>query len=178
MLMNVAQKLLAAVLTFVAIAPSACFAVDTNPQDCADAFDAIGQDVTALVLPAHPTPSTDIRLCVRWFVYSDEIDVARSGSHVTVLVVDNGFSWSPNPTIYLGENLGQLPEGNYSIDVGIQDVFHSPPDPPGVLAQGLQISVSPDGGAQPVSAPTLSTMALAALGALLVSLVAWRQRTA
>jgi len=176
--MNVAQNFLAAALTAVVIAPSACFAVDTNPEDCTSAFEAIGSDTNALVLPAHPTPSSNLRLCVRWFVYSDEIDVARNGSHITVLVIDNGFSWSPNPTIYLGENLGQLPEGNYSIDVGLQDVFHLPPDPPGVLAQGLEVSVSPDGGAQPVSAPTLSKASLAALGALLVSLVAWRRRTA
>jgi len=162
------------------LVPATSFAVDMNPQDCVEAFGppSGGELVTVLILPQNPTSASDLRLCVQWFVYSNDIDVTRVGTHLSAIVVDSGLDWGPNPVIVLGENLGRLAPGNYTLDVGLQDVFHPLPGPPRPLASGIEFSVSPEGaGAQPISIPALSTPALFVLGLLLIGIAVVRRQT-
>ena len=155
--------------------------VVTNPPDCIAAFQRLPSgdaSTNVLILPAHPTAADTLTICTRDYVYSDEADITRDGTHIVVVVIDNGWSWSPNPQIVLGNSLGRLPAGSYTLDAGIQEVFNPPPSPPRAIASGLQFSIAPagTGGTGVVATPTLSTLALAALGLLLVGATFVRRR--
>lgn len=120
----------------------------------------------ALILPRNPTSSDVITVCTLDWVYPDHVSSANAGQRLTVTVFDNGFSWSPNPPIVIGETIGKLPAGAYALDAYVDASWSPrPPNYPYAIATNVAFVVA--GGVAPaVSAPALGS------GSILVAMVA------
>lgn len=112
----------------VLVSGTAAHAVETNTRACLDAFGFHDFDDTyphpgeaaAVAIPAHPTESDFATVCTVDYVYSDEVDITRDGTHLSVIVIDNGFSGPQNPDIVISEAIGRLPAGDCVPDAGVQ----------------------------------------------------------
>jgi hypothetical protein len=134
----------------------------------------------AIVLPQNPTPDDVITVCTLDGVYPDSVSVTRTGggNRITVTVLDNGFSWGPNPPIVIGETIGTLPSGVYALDAYVDASWSPrPPGYPYPIATNVAFTVA-GGGAPAVSAPTLGFGSmLIAMGALgIASLLGMRRK--
>jgi hypothetical protein len=84
-------------------------------------------------------------------------------------VFDSGFSWSPNPPIVIGETIGRLPAGMYSLDAYVSaDLLPLPSYYPYAIATDVPFIVT--GAVAAVAAPALSSawmlFAIVALGSI------------
>jgi len=145
-------------LPWLFAAATTAAAGDADPATCEDAFGLNGgyenPPITpqpATVIPVHATSNDVLTVCTFGFIYADRIAISISGNRISAVVLDNGFSFSPNPPIVNREAFGPLPPGNYLMDVSVDaDFTPEPVNYPYVLATNVPFSVS---GADPVPTP-------------------------
>jgi len=172
-------------LPWLFVAATAATAGDADPATCEDAFGLNGgyenPPITpqpATVIPVHATSNDVLTLCTFGFIYADRIAISVSGNRISAVVLDNGFSFSPNPPIVNREAFGPLPPGNYLMDVSVDaDFTPEPVNYPYVLATDVPFTVS-GAGAVAEPAPALGDFAKLLVASILalVGLASLRSR--
>ncbi|MCE9551641.1 MAG: hypothetical protein K8R50_11710 [Betaproteobacteria bacterium] len=105
---------------------------------CADAVGSYPFRALVAVVPSEPLEGEKFTVCIVDAVYPSGVTASLVGDHLSIVVRDDGFSWSPNPIIVVGEEVGPLVGGKYLLDAYIDG---SGPIRP--VATGIPFTVAP-----------------------------------
>ena len=109
------------------------------------------------IVPISPSANTVITVCMFDFVFPDHVTLTTTGNRISATIYDNGFNYSPNPSITVGETLGPLLAGSYLLDAFVQDFAYSgPPKIPRAIGS---IAFQVVAVTEPSTVPTLSILA-------------------
>lgn len=113
----------------VALSPPQCNVFPSNPTQ------------RAVAVVGGQTANDRVTICYLGNEYSDYASVAVYGQRVVVTIYDNTFSYSPNPWIVLGQEVGPLAPADYKVDVIMTAVMPFPGYPL-LVASGVPLHVA------------------------------------
>lgn len=112
----------------------------SSPPQC-NVFAPPYAEMRVAVIPQLPTSNQLVTVCYLGWQFSDYAAIQIDGNHIIVTIYDNLFSYSPNPWIVLGQEIGPLAPGDYKVDV-ILTAFLPVPQYPIPVASAVPLHVT------------------------------------